>query len=175
MKRRDRILSVIFVLAVIGGLKLAQQLYRFYVSAEERVEIVRLERQVEVEGLGVIETQLGADSLRRAIDAADQVLSDARERIDGLERRIRTGTMGEGGERTYREELVSYNELVAKRNALFREWRGTVDTNHAHVDQYNLLVDSIRRLANLIGEPYYPILTPAEIMVRREAAAQESP
>ena len=175
MTRRDRFLSVIFVLTVLGGLKLAHQLYRFYAFAEERVELVSLDRRIEVEGLGVIGSQLRADSLRREIDTADAWLNEAQANIDVLERRYRVGTMGEEGARTYRGALTDYNEQVARRNRLFQEWRRTVDNNHAHVDRYNLLVDSIRRLADAIGEPYYPILTPAEIMVRREAASTDSP
>jgi hypothetical protein len=118
----------------------------------------------------VIGTQLRADSLRRRIDETDRRLRTARDGLSLVGGASAPGTIAEDQLLEYGDGLAAYSELVDGRNDLFREWRRTVDENHAHVDRYNVLADSIRRLADTMGEPYYPILTPAEIMVRREAA-----
>jgi len=171
MRRRDRFLSVVLVLLLVAGVKFAQQLYHYYAFSEERVELVRLQGLMETEGLGVIGTQLPADSLRLLIEAADEKLESVRGHLDRIERRLSLGASGVRDESTYRDELAGYDALVSARNASFLDWRAIVDSNHAHVDRYNLLADSIRRLATGIGEPYFPIPSPAEIAVRHEAAA----
>ena len=61
---------------------------------------------------------------------------------------------------------------MSERNALYREWRGLVDSNRTYVERYNVIVDSIRAAATAMGEPYYPIPTPAEIAARRGAGAE---
>ncbi len=172
MRLRDRILAILGVLLLIAGIKIGQQLYRYYVFADERLEIVRLEDEVDYEGLGVISTQLRADTLRQEIDAADVWLRSARQTLDRTERELLRGPVSADVERAYRNDLTRYNERVNERNVLFQEWRATVESNHVHVERYNLLVDSIRRLATVMGEPYYPIMSPAEIAVRHEAQMQ---
>jgi hypothetical protein len=172
MRRRDRFLSILGVLLLIVGIKLSQQLYRHYVFSEERLEIVRLEDEVEDAGLGVIGTQLRADTLRQEIDAADARLRTARRRLDRVEGELLRGAVSVQVERSYRADLSLYNEQVDQRNSLFQAWRATVDSNHVHVERYNLLVDSIRKLATVMGEPYYPIMTPAEIAVRHESESR---
>jgi hypothetical protein len=172
MRRRDRFLSILGVLVLIAGIKIAQQLYRYYVFSEERLEIVRLEEEVDSAGLGVIGTQLRADTLRQVIDAADTRLGVARQALDRVEVELARGAVSIDLERSYRADLARYNEEVDRRNALFRQWRATVDSNHVHVERYNLLVDSIRALATVMGEPYYPIMSPAEIAVRHESGTQ---
>lgn len=171
MTYRDRILAVAAVVLLMALVKVGQQLYRYYAFSEERIAIVRLESGVDREGLGVITTQLRADTLRLEIDAADAGLGASRDALDRLERAVLDGGATPDTERAYQRQLVEYNQGVGRRNALFEEWRSTVERNHAHVERYNLLVDSIRALAATIGEPYYPILSPAEIAARHEAAS----
>ena len=50
---------------------------------------------------------------------------------------------------------------------MVEEWREVVNNNHHYVDRYNLLADSMRSVAGRMGEPYYPIRTPAEIATSR--------
>jgi hypothetical protein len=170
MSSRDRLLALLTVLLVIGSFKVAQQVYRYVAFAEERSAIASLQVEVEEAGLGVIDTQLLADSLRRKIARLDDGLRDGRRELERLERQLLVGLVNRSNEVTYRQRLEEYNLAVAERNELFRKWRVAVDDNHAFVDRYNLLVDSIRTVATRMGEPYYPIPTPAELVVRREAA-----
>ncbi len=164
-----RILAVASVVLLMALVKIGQQLYSYYAFSEERVAIVRLEADVDREGLGVITSQLRADGMRIEIDAADADLGESREELDRLERAVLSGRANPETQRVYQRLFAEYNQAVGRRNALFEEWRTAVEGNHAHVERYNLLVDSIRALATLIGEPYYPILSPAEIAARYEA------
>jgi hypothetical protein len=168
MTRGGRILAVLVAMLLIAGLRVGQQLYRYYVYAEERTAIGRLEREVEEAGLGVIDTQIRAERLRDEIERADRRLSAARDSLERLERRLLRESGTGPVARSYRDDLTVYNTDVGERNALYREWRLVVDSNHQYVHRYNLLADSIRHLATLMGEPYYPVPSPAEIAVRRE-------
>lgn len=163
MKRRERILTLVAVLLLIGAFKLGQQVYRWHAYAGERSEIARLEGELEEAAIGVIRTQLRADTLRREIEDADHDLGASRGELERAERRFVTQPVSRSAESAYRRNLADHNQRVARRNELFRDWRDTVDRNHLFVDRYNLLVDSIRGLAERMGEPYYPIRSPAEI------------
>jgi hypothetical protein len=169
MRRRDRLLAVLAALLLIALFKFGQQLYSYWAYHEERVELVRLEEEIGASGLGVIDTQVRADSIRSAIEKADLHLRTARNALDRFERQVLAGPVTMAVERGYRQELDAYNRLVNERNAMFSEWRDAVDRNHEYVEEYNLLVDSIRKVAAVIGEPFYPIASPAELAARREA------
>lgn len=166
MKRRHHFLTFAGLLILFLIAKAGQDLWRYFVYAEERSAIVRLEGEIRVAGLGVITTQLRADTLRRQIEAIDEGLRGTRQELDYMERSIYDLRSARDVEAVYRAELEEYNAEVGRRNALFEAWRSTVDSNHQHVERYNLLTDSIRALATAMGEPYYPIPSPAEIAAR---------
>lgn len=167
MKRRQRLTAVAAVLLLMGGAKVGQELYRWKAYAPERTQIARLETDLEDAAWGVIATQLRADTLKRAIDEADIQLRSAQESLDTRERQARMRVSSATFESAYRDEVARYNEQVAKRNQLAGSWRETVEGNHASVARYNALADTIRTLALRMGEPYYPIASPAEVAARR--------
>jgi predicted nucleic acid-binding Zn-ribbon protein len=173
MTHRERLISMLVVLLLLAGAKLVQQLYSFYASKEERIEIARLEMGIEDAGFGIISTQIEADSLLEEVRRLDEELRAGRTRIEELERRLVGGSVTLAEERSYRERLAAHNGRVDERNAIYRRWRATVDNNSTYVERYNAIADSIRALANALGEPYYPILSPAEIAVRREGLPRE--
>jgi hypothetical protein len=173
MRRRDKLLAVAAVIVLVATLKFAQQVYRWVVFADERSQIGRVEAELQEAALGVIRTQITADSLRIRIEAVDSNLDQEREQLDRYESQALRGTISRSTETRYRAELASYNRQVAQRNELFLDWRETIDRNHAQVDRYNLLADSVRTLAAEIGEPYYPILSPAEVAERRGLLGEE--
>jgi hypothetical protein len=169
MRHRDRLLAFFFVLAVIALVKIGQQVVRYYAFAEERAQISHLEIELEGAGLGVIETQVDADSLRKTVEQADSDLRRERRELERMEQQLLEGPVTPQLESDYHTALEHYNRGVNDRNATFRALQAVADRNHIHVDRYNLLVDSIKRIATAIGEPYYPVLSPAEIAVRRES------
>jgi hypothetical protein len=167
MMRRQRLIGFTVLLVFLGLAKLGQQLYRWYAFQDERAEIERLEADLEEAALGVVRTQLRADHLRREVDRDDRELAVRREALDRLERQVVRGPpIPSGVEAGYRRDLRAYNTEVAARNQRFREWLAVVDQNHGYVARYNELADSIRGLAERMGEPYYPIASPAEIAHR---------
>lgn len=167
MRRRDRFFALAAALAVLGVFRLGEQLYSWHVFAPERAEISHLEEDLERAALGVIATQVRADTLRKALQALDLELRQARGRVDLAERDARDGSPAEATASEYRQALGSYHRRVSQRNALFRSWRQTLEENQKNVIRYNQLVESIRELAERMGEAYYPIRTPAEIAVLR--------
>ena len=167
MSARDRLTAVMVVLLLLGGAKLAHELYRFYAFRAERIEITRLEAGVEREGFGIITSQLRADTLRQAVQSADEELRAARAELEGYERQVWRGDLAPVVEQSYRDRLAAYNRRVSERNALFQDWRASVEANRGHIERYQELAERIRSLAAAMGEPYYPVLTPAEIAARR--------
>lgn len=167
MNRRDRLVALVAALLLLAGAKIGQQIYRWYAFAPERAAIARLEGELENAALGVVATQVRADTLQRFLESLDLELRDARGKLDLVERGARAGRVDGADATLYFRELQRYNDQVVRRNELFQQWRETLENNHRFVDRYNLTADSIRTLAEAMGEPYYPIRTPAEIAVIR--------
>lgn len=166
MRRRERLVAAGTILLALVAAKVGQQAYRWHAYAPERASIVRLERDLEDAGLGVVQTQVRADSLLGALEATDEQLRDARGDLDRLERAA-LDRRGRGSLSGYSRSLEAYNDRVGDRNQLFARWRSTLEQNREHVNRYNVVADSIRTLAERMGEPYYRIRTPAEIAVLR--------
>lgn len=153
MKPFHRILSVVVAIAVLASFKISQQLYRWYSYAPERATIMLLENQLETAGLQVVSSHLQADSLHTLLERMDGQLDDMRVELTGPARR--------------RDDSVAdYNKRVEERNALLHNWRLTLEENHDRVSRFNLLADSIRVVAERMGEAFYPIRSPAEIVAQ---------
>ena len=172
MTQRQSIFAMLAIVLVVAALKLSQQLYRFVVEHDERIEIARMEGEIEEAGYGAIATQLQADSLREVIDSMDAEIELLRVELDEVERRLESGEGSNIIELSYRQRIDAYNRRVRERNELYGRWRTVADSNSTYVERYDALFDSIRAAAAALGEPYYPIPTPAEIMARRRSAAQ---
>ena len=157
-------------LLVVAGLLLAVNLgrqgYRWFAHADERVELRRLGDELEDAALAVVRTQLLADSLRGAIEQADDSLRIERAGIRRIERRAEAFSLPPTLYDEYRRELSRYNRRVETRNARYEEWRTVVEDNHRSVDRYNGLADSMRSLGRQMGEPYLAIPSPAEVALR---------
>ncbi|MQA92753.1 MAG: hypothetical protein GEU90_21450 [Gemmatimonas sp.] len=167
MRRRERLLAVAAVILLAGTLKLTQQVYRWVVFADERTLIGRVEEQLEDAALGIIQSQISADSLRLLIDTLDADLESRRERLERYEPPALQEGISRSTESSLRADVARYNQRIGERNELLLAWRATVDSNHEYVERYNLLADSVRILATKMGESYYPISSPAEIAERR--------
>lgn len=166
MRRRDRLFLLGAVLVVLAATKLGQQVYRWQTYEPERAEIGRLEGELENAALGLVRTQIEADSLKAALESLDHELRDARGDLDLLERTAMDPRV-QGSVSGYYRSLEAYNRRVRGRNAAFGQWRETLEANREFVDRYNSVADSIRALAEQMGELYYPIRSPAEIAVLR--------
>jgi hypothetical protein len=167
MRRRDRILFVVLTLVLLGSFRVGQQLFRWYAFSEERVELARLEAALEEEALGIVSTRLDAETLRRRVEVLDSELRERRQQLDASERQLVTLRPERSSAVRFQTELELYNQRVGERNSVFGDWRNTLLRNQEHVWRYNILVDSIRAAAERMGEPFYPIRTPAEIAATR--------
>lgn len=161
--RRRTFVLLATVVLVLGG-RIGYQLITWYQAAPERELLVSLEAELEDAAVGLITTQVASDTLKEAIEAVDVELGRGRQLLDNLEGR--PGFRG-GADATYLRELREFNRKVVARNQMVEDWRSTVANNHSHVDRYNMLADSIRSVATRMGEPYYPVRTPAEIATAR--------
>lgn len=165
MKRRERVVALLALLGLVIVVRLGTYLYRWYAYAEERATLQGLSTEVSEAGAGVVRTQLTADSLAREIERLDEELRQERGRFELYERMARSNELPTGVYRVYRGWLAEYNRRVEERNARFERWREVVEENHRQVDRYNALADSIRGLAESIGDPYFEIPSPAEAAV----------
>lgn len=167
MRRRERLLGVAVVLALLVAARIAHQTYQWYAHDEERARIHGLTARLEDAGLGVVTTQLAIDSLRLIVEEMDRELEGTRAAIAAYERHAVGGALPAHLYEAYRGDLELHNRKVVERNAKFDELRAVASRNHAAVRRYNALSDSIRATAAEMGEPYYSIPTPAEIAHER--------
>lgn len=158
------VLAALLICVAVG--KIGTELYRWNASAEERMELQRLGAALEEAGLAVIRTQVEATKRLAEIRQMDRGLRLFRGSISAQERRAVRGRMPDGLYDDYLYSLDSYNGSVAARNRRIEEWREAIARNQSEVDRYNSLADSIRSIATALGEPYFPIPTPAEVAVR---------
>lgn len=170
MRGRPRTLVLLAALVLVVGARIGYQLLSWKQHGPDRELLVSLETELEDAAVGVITTQIASDTLQEAIEAADIELGRGRQLLDNLERR---SSFGGGTDAAYLRELRAFNEKVAERNRVVEDWRIVVGNNHDYVDRYNLLADSIRAIASRMGEPYFPIRTPAEIATSRGIAGRD--
>ena len=170
-----RIRVFLAVTAVIVAVNVARQLYRWFAFEAERMELVQLNAAVEETALEVMRTQLQADSIRGAIQELDAGLRGKKEEMRRLERRADAGGLPPLLFQEYRRLVDDHNEIAASRNRIFEGWRTVVESNHGAVRRYNLLADSIRGIGALMGEPYLPIPSPAEVATRHGLRVPERP
>jgi hypothetical protein len=168
---RSRVGALLAVVALLVGVKLAQEGYRWYAYEDEREQIREMTARLEELGYRVIRSQLAADSLRGIIERTDARLEEERRRMEGYERRATLGALDMSGLERYRMELDAHNRSVTDRNRRLVVWQEVIAENHQVVSHYNSLADSIRAVAASMGEPYYDVPAPVEMAARRGLTA----
>lgn len=143
------------------------QAYRWFAFGPERVRLERLTGELEAVGVEVVRSQLAADSLRLAVEAIDRDLEATRSGIAEYRDHATDGALPANLYLRYRRDLHAHNLRVSERNEWFEGWRAAISRNRHAVRRYNMLADSIRSTAAVMGEPYYSIPTPAEIALER--------
>lgn len=166
MPWRSRVESVLAVVALVVGLKVAHELYRWVIYADERARLRELTTAIDSAGVRVVRTQLETDSLQSTIEALDRGLDSARRAVAAYERKSVDGKIPERLYAAYRRRLDAYNQAVRRRNGKLDEWRTVVESNHTAADRYNLLADSMRAVAASMGDPYYQVPSPVELAVQ---------
>ena len=58
---------------------------------------------------------------------------------------------------------------MARRNDSFHTWQEVLARNRSAVDRYNALADSLRAVADVLGDPYYQVPSPLEAAAERSS------
>ncbi len=162
-----RIHPLIFLLLVIIGVKLSEQVYRWAAFGDERVRVKELRGSLVEAGAQIVVTREASDSMRGVMEKEDAALEEELRGLRRYDRMARGGALPSEIYGRYRRELDRHNLHVGERNQRLRDWQAILARNHAAVDRYNLLADSIRDIATRMGEPYYAVPTPAEAAMER--------
>lgn len=163
MSRRQRIAGLLLLLATVITIRLGVYLYRWYAYAGEREVLHEMSTRLEQAGMQVVQTRQEADLLRQEIERLDRALGAGERAVAAYGEHAESGALPRHLYPSYRADLEEYNRGVGERNARFERWKEVVRRNHAAVDRYNALADSMRAVALEIDDPYYPIPSPVEI------------
>jgi hypothetical protein len=158
----SRVRPLLFLLLVIVGVKLSDEVYRWAVFGEERAQVRVLRDDLVEAGAAIVATRVQSDSMREVMRREDDRLEEERRALRRYDRMATGGTLPHDVYLRYKRDLDRYNEHVTARNARLRVWQEVLARNHTAVDRYNLLADSVRALALRMGELYYAVPTPLE-------------
>lgn len=165
MNVRARALLLVLVLVVAG--MLAKEGYEWFAYAEDRAQLRSMRTRLVDAGVEVLQSQARLDTLRKEIQREDRKLEDERRGLRAYGRHSRGGELSMPLYEAYRGELERYNGHVGRRNDRFHEWEAVLERKRSAVSRYNALVDSVRRIADKLGDPYYPVPTPLEAAAER--------
>lgn len=164
---REQLRFLLSVLGLVILFLVARELYRWVAFQEERALITALRTDVVDAGAQVTVTRQQLDSLRTAVAEVDVRLEREVEVLRGYERRARHRRLPPDVYEKYLRDRARYERVLAERNALARTVTGVLTVNHAAVERYNTLADSVRAVAARVGDPYYRVPLPVEAAMER--------
>jgi hypothetical protein len=167
MTWRERTRAILAGLLIVVAFQSAKELYRWVAYRDERGRLRALTGTLETTGARVVATQSEAERLRRAIEARDRQLEDDRRVIARYEDRAVDGAIPEALYPAYRRHINEYNRKVGERNEWYAQWKRAVEANDRAVNRYDSLADTMRALAERMGDPYYNVPSPLELAARR--------
>lgn len=162
-----RLRTLLIFLVLVVAVNVGRELYDWRAYAEERTQLVGVRSRLLDAGADVVRTRARLDTLRTVIEGEDRKLEQERRALRAYGRKADGGALPPHLYEAYRVDLERYNEHVARRNESFQEWEAVIARNHAAVDRYNALADTLRALAGVMGEPYYPVPSPIEAAEER--------
>lgn len=162
-----RLRTLLAVLALLLAGKVGKELYDWRAHADDRTRLVSVRGRLVDAGAEVMRTRAELDTLKRVLDREDGALERERRALDAYGRGSVDNTLPRYLYDAYRADLDRYNEHVARRNESFHAWQAVLARNHAAVDRYNALADSLRAVAEVLGDPYYHVPSPLEAAAER--------
>lgn len=157
-----RLRTLLIFLVLLLAVNVGKELYDWRAYAEERTQVVEVRSRLVEAGADVVRTRARLDTLRTVIEGEDRKLEEERRMLRAYGRKADGRALPSHLYEAYRVDLERYNEHVARRNERFQQWEEVIARNHAAVDRYNALADTLRALAAVLGEPYYPVPSPIE-------------
>jgi hypothetical protein len=173
--KSKRIVALLSFLVAVLALKLALEAYRWTAYSEERALLLELREEIVDAGAEIIRTSMTADSLRQLVDSDDREIEQERRVVERYSAFAYRGALPNHLYGSYRLDIDSYNRRLATRNRRADEWKEISRRNHAAVEQYNRLADSVRVIAERIGDPYFPVPLPAEAALERGLVPNRAP
>jgi hypothetical protein len=160
------------LLLILAG-KVGKEMYDWQAHADDRTRLVGLRGRLVDAGAEIMSTRAELDTLKRVLDREDGELERERRALGAYDRKAQGSTLPTSVYEAYRADLDRYNEHVAQRNRSFHTWQAVLARNHAAVDRYNALADSLRAVAEVLGDPYYQVPSPVEAAAQKSAPPAE--
>lgn len=170
MKSPGRFL--LFVLLVIVGVKLSEQLYALVAFRDERTQARDLRERLLETGTELVAIRGQFDTLKSRLETEDARLQ---RELSALRRFGRMGPLTQQTYDRYDRERLRYNLHVEERNNVAREWEASARRHEASAHRYNMLADSLQSLAVRMGEPYYQVPTALEAAAERRSREGQAP
>lgn len=173
MNLRLRVLLAFLALLLAG--KVGKELYDWQAHADDRVRLVAVRGRLLDAGAEIMRTRAELDTLKRVLDREDGELEREKRALGAYDRKAQGSALPPHLYEAYRADLDRYNEHVARRNRSFHAWQEVLARNHSAVDRYNALADSLRAVAEILGDPYYQVPSPLEAAAARNAPPPPAP
>ncbi len=167
MSQRLQVLVAALLLLLAG--KVGKELYDWRAHAGDRARLVAVRGRLLDAGVEIMSTRAELDTLKRVLDREDGALERERRALRAYDRKAEGSALPAHVYEAYRADLERYNEHVARRNESFHAWQSVLARNHSAVDRYNALADSLRAVAEVLGDPYYQVPSPLEAAAQRSA------
>lgn len=164
MLRARTLLGLLGLLLLV---RIGMELYAWGAQREERERLGAVRERLVDAGVVLIRAEAKLDSLRRELEGGNDALQEEKRALDAYETRMRREPLPPEGYALYRDRVERFNRQAELHNARLRGWNAAVARKDEALERYVVLADSARALARELGEPIYPIPSPAEAAVER--------
>lgn len=167
--KNQRLFVLAAALVLLLAVKMGKELYDWRAHADDRARLVAVRGRLVDAGAEIMRTRAQLDTLKGVLDREDGALERERRALGAYDRKAQGSALPTHLYEAYRADLDRYNEHVARRNESFHTWQAVLARNHSAVDRYNALADSLRAVAEVLGDPYYQVPSPLEAAAERSA------
>ncbi len=174
--KNQRLFVLVAALALLLAGKLGKELYDWRAHADDRARLLAVRGRLLDAGAEIMRTRAELDTLQRVLEREDGALERERRALAAYEPEAPGSALPPHLYEAYRAHLdrynkrvARYNEHLARRNESFHVWQAVLARNRAAVDRYNALADSLRAVAEVLGDPYYQVPSPLEAAAERSA------
>jgi hypothetical protein len=175
LERHSRLAGLLFFIALVVAVQIAEHLYRWYVHRDERAQLAVLREELIDVGAEMIEAQLAVEHIRAEIQMLDS---------EGERWRVRAFPQGSPrpappatrwAARPDDEEHDRIQARILERNRQLDDLSVVVSRRNSAAARYYLLADSLRSVAQRVRDPYFAIPLPAEAATARGISATGPP